>query len=86
MLNITGALASRLMAPYAPEAYSWRLKAKPYIPANKKHLCNICTMLDQRRRRWADGVQMLYKCFVFAGTILNKQNVDGCMDILEAFQ
>ena len=24
-------------------------------------------MLDQRRRRWADFVQMLYKCFVFAG-------------------
>ena len=23
-------------------------------------------MLDQRRRRWADVVQMLYKCFVFA--------------------
>ena len=26
-----------------------------------KHLHNICTMLDQRRRRWADAVQMLYK-------------------------
>ena len=25
---------------------------------------NIRTMLVQRRR-WADGVQMLYKCFVF---------------------
>ena len=25
-------------------------------------------MLDQRRRRWADVVQMLYKCFVFAGS------------------
>ena len=24
-------------------------------------------MLDQRRRRWVDVVQMLYKCFVFAG-------------------
>ena len=36
-------------------------------PANTKHLYNICTMLDQRRRRWADVVQMLYKCFVFAG-------------------
>ena len=24
-------------------------------------------MLDQRRRRWADVVQMLYKCFVFSG-------------------
>ena len=28
------------------------------------HLYNICTM---RRRRWAGVVQMLYKCFVFAG-------------------
>ena len=36
-------------------------------PANTKHLYNICTKLDQRRRRWADVVQMLYKCFVFAG-------------------
>ena len=27
-------------------------------------------MLAQRRRRWADVVQMLYKCFVFAGVIL----------------
>ena len=24
-------------------------------------------MLDQRRRRWADVVYMLYKCLVFAG-------------------
>ena len=23
--------------------------------------------MDQRRRRWADVVQMLYECFVFAG-------------------
>ena len=23
-------------------------------------------MYDQRQRRWADVVQMLYKCFVFA--------------------
>ena len=36
-------------------------------PANTKHLYNICTTLYQRRRRWADVVQMLYKCFVFAG-------------------
>ena len=32
-----------------------------------QHIYNICTMLDQRRRLWADVVQMLYKCFVFAG-------------------
>ena len=36
-------------------------------PANTKHLYNICTMLVQRRRRWTDVVQMLCKCFVFAG-------------------
>ena len=35
-------------------------------PVNTKHLYNNFTMLDQRRRRWADVVQMLYKCFVFA--------------------
>ena len=33
----------------------------------QKHLYNLCTMLGQRRRRWNDVVQMLYKCFVFAG-------------------
>ena len=38
-----------------------------YIPASTKHLYNICTMLGQRRRRWAAVVQMLYKCFVFTG-------------------
>ena len=37
------------------------------FPNTPKHLYNICTMLDQRRRRWADVVQMLCKCFVFAG-------------------
>ena len=26
-------------------------------------------MWDQCRRRWADDVQMLYKCFVFAGDV-----------------
>ena len=28
-------------------------------------LYNICTMLDQHQRRWADVVQMWYKCVVF---------------------
>ena len=37
------------------------------IPVITKHLYNICTMLVQRRRRWADIGQMFYKCFVFAG-------------------
>ena len=34
---------------------------------NTKHLYNICTTLYQRRRRWTDVVQMLYKCYVFTG-------------------
>ena len=37
------------------------------FPGNTKQYYNICTMLDLRRRRWADVVQMLSKCFVFAG-------------------
>ena len=39
------------------------------LPLNTTHLHNICTMLVQRRRRWADVVQMLYKCCVFAGPL-----------------
>ena len=27
-------------------------------------------MLGERRMRWADVVQMLYKCFVFAGELV----------------
>ena len=35
-------------------------------------------MLEQRRRRWADIVQLLYKCFVFAGVaaVLSCPKVD----------
>ena len=41
----------------------------PYsrYPANTKHLYNICTTSAQRFRRWSNIVQMLFKCFVFAG-------------------
>ena len=52
---------------------SWQgsIKFPPPKPgrdsANMKHLYIICTMLAQRRRRWADVAQMLYKCFVIAG-------------------
>ena len=41
-----------------------------YIPANTKHLYNICTMSAQRFRRWSNIVQMSCKCFVFAGILL----------------
>ena len=34
---------------------------------NTKQLYNICTTAAQRLRRWSNVVQMLYKCFVFAG-------------------
>ena len=36
------------------------------IPVSTKHLYSICTMLGQRRRRCADVVQMLFRCFVSA--------------------
>ena len=35
-----------------------------------KHLYNICTTSAQRLRRWSNFVQMLCKCFVFAGMVL----------------
>ena len=40
-----------------------------YEPSNTKHLYSIYTILDQRRRRWAGVVQMLYNCFVLAGEL-----------------
>ena len=39
----------------------------PTNPIITKKMYNICTMLDQRRRPWADAVHMLCKCFVFSG-------------------
>ena len=42
-------------------------------PVNTKHLYNIWTKLDQRWKRWADFVQMLHKCFVFAGLAIHTQ-------------
>ena len=43
-------------------------------PVSTKHLYNIYTMLDQRRRRWADVVLMLYKCCVFSGSNQKKHS------------
>ena len=48
------------------------------IPANTKHFYNFRTMLDQRRRGWADVVQMLYKCFVFAGIAFSRDYNTSC--------
>ena len=43
-------------------------------PANTKHLYNICTMLDQRQRRWAGVVQMLYKMFCVCWVAVSNNN------------
>ena len=43
-----------------------------HTPENTKHLYNICTTSAQRLQLWAYVVQMLYKCFVFAETILDQ--------------
>ena len=40
------------------------------IPANTKHLYNICTTSAQSLRRWSNNVKMLYKYLVFARTVL----------------
>ena len=46
------------------------IRESPWVPVNPNHLYNnICTKLNQRRRRWAGVVQKLYKCFVFAGVL-----------------
>ena len=45
-------------------------------PSKQKKLYDICIMLDQRRRRhWDDVLQMLYKCFLFAGKKLRRKNI-----------
>ena len=41
--------------------------------ANTKHKYNICTTSAQRLRRWADVVQMSYKCFMFTTKITRKR-------------
>ena len=56
-----GPLIAARTPPRTTKGFIWN-----NIPVNTKHLCNICTMSVQRRRRWADVVRMLYKCFVFA--------------------
>ena len=37
------------------------------IPVNTKYLYSICTMLDQRQRRWVDVVQMLSNVLCLLG-------------------
>ena len=41
-------------------------------PAKTKHLHNMCTTSAQRLRLWANIVQILYKCFVFAARVFLK--------------
>ena len=52
--------------------FNWALQCTTHVPANTKYLYNICTMLVQGRRRWADVVQMLYMCFVPANKSLTR--------------
>ena len=40
-----------------------------FIPANTKHLYNICTTSAQRLHRWSNIVQMLFKYFVSTGML-----------------
>ena len=55
-------------------------------PVNTKHLYNICTMLDQRRRRWADVVQMLYEYVVYPGGLIAGPASHCCLIVGPASQ
>ena len=52
------------------------------VPADTKHLYNICTTSAQRLRRWPNVVQMLYKCFAFAGVAPVSDGVNWCLTSL----
>ena len=62
-----GPLSATLAQPQTSTGSTPHVCWTAFNPVNTKHLYNICTMLGQRRRRWPNVVQMLYKCFVFAG-------------------
>ena len=50
------------------------------VPANTKHLYNICSTSAQPLRRRSSSVQMLYKCLVFIGVFGDPVVVMyGCM-------
>ena len=61
-----GPLSATLAQHQASTDPKPRVSWAAFNPVNTKHLYNICTMLDQRRRHWINVVQMLYKCFVFS--------------------
>ena len=67
MLSNAGPPSATLAQHQTSTGSTPRVSWAAFNPVNTKHLYNICTMLDQRRRRWADVVQILYKCFVFSG-------------------
>ena len=50
------------------------------IPANTKHLHNICKTSAERIRRWSNIVQMLYKCFFITGLKLDMKSVNPLLD------
>ena len=45
---------------------------KGIIPANTRRLLNVCSMLGQRRRRWANNEQALSERLLLAGILLCK--------------
>ena len=48
---------------------------------NAKHLRNNLTMLVQRPRRWADAVQILCNCFVFAGNYIVEEYLEPMLGL-----
>ena len=56
----------------ASRGFVHRTRRGNIFPVSTTHFYSICSMLDQRRRRWADVGPTLYKCykkcFVFTGS------------------
>ena len=65
---------------FTGEARGGYLDAEWIISQQTKHLYNICTMLDQRLRRWTNIVQLVYTCFVFAGMAAFNQQFADVLD------
>ena len=61
-------LPNHLGQPYIPLKTSLKNSLqRSYIPVNTKYMYNMYTMLDQRRRRWANVVKMLYNVLCLLG-------------------
>ena len=78
---VTAHLKIRQLLLFALEKQRWSGYIHD-IPANTKHLYNICTTSAQH---WSNIVQMVYKCFVFAG-ICQRESLQRTLVLRDTLQ